>query len=162
MTTWLAAFMLVAAVALFVAAPLTEGFFRRRGRSTDELALEHLEHDRQLAMQGLRELEFDHAMGKVDEADYANLCATLERRALAAMSALERARRDEHGVTLRLASRRARPTASPPSPAAPRVAPTQRIKFCPQCGAAVGAGYNFCAECGTSLAVGARAVTQGE
>jgi len=37
-----------------------------------------------------------------------------------------------------------------------------RIKFCPQCGAAVGAGYSFCAECGTPLAIGARAATQGE
>lgn len=162
MTTWLAALMLVAAVALFVAAPLTEGFLRRRGRSVDELALEHLEHDRELAMQGLRELEFDHAMAKVDEADYANLRATLEARVLDAMSALERARRDPRGVTLKLASRRARPTAAPLSPAVPAVAPAHRIKFCPQCGSAVGAGYGFCAECGTSLAVGARAATQGE
>src|SRR5438876_909899 len=154
--------MLVAAVALFVAAPLTEGFLRRRGRSADELALEHLEHERELAVQGLRELEFDHAMGKLDETDYTNLCATLEARALSAMSALERARRDEHGATLRLASRRALPTASPLSPAVPPPAPARRIKFCPQCGSAVGAGYNFCGECGTSLAVGARAATQGE
>lgn len=161
MTTWVAALMLVAAVALFVAAPLTEGFFRRRSRGGDELALEQLEHDRTLAVQGLRELEFDHEMGKIDEADYANLRATLEARALAAMSAMERARRDDHGVTLRLASRRMRSN-DRATPAGLSVAAAARVKFCPQCGAAVGTGYSFCSECGTALATGGRVATQGE
>lgn len=161
MATWLAALLLVAAVALFVAAPLTGGLLRRRPASTDEVALERLEHERALAVQGLRELEFDHAMGKVDETDFVTLHAKLQARALNAMSSLEQARREDRGAPLRLASSRAR--ATPPSASqAASVARASRIRFCPQCGSATGSGYNFCAECGTSLASGMRAAGQGD
>jgi hypothetical protein len=48
-------------VALFVAAPLTEGFLRRKRSANLEFI--RLQHERGLALQGLRELEFDHEMG---------------------------------------------------------------------------------------------------
>lgn len=87
MTAYFAAFLIVAAVAMFVAAPLTEGFLRRK-RSVN-LELTRLQHDRELALQGLRELEFDHEMGKLDEVDYVSLKANLESHAFAAMRLLE-------------------------------------------------------------------------
>ncbi len=136
-----AAIMIVASVALFVAAPLAGGLFRRR-RVANELDLERLEHERGLAVQGLRELEFDHEMGKVDDADYRELKATLESRALAAMGAIDRAKGAGRVATMRLASRR--------SKAAP-VTQTGSFNFCPQCGVRAGAGHNFCAECGAAL-----------
>ncbi len=89
MSFYLAAIMIVAAVALFVAAPLVEGV-RSRRRAAPPGDAERFEHQRALALQGLRELEFDHEMGKLDEADYAALKGTLENRALAAMAALDR------------------------------------------------------------------------
>jgi cytochrome c-type biogenesis protein CcmI len=156
--TWIAAIMLVAAVALFVAAPLTEGFFRRRGATLNDLERDHLEHDRGLAVQGLRELEFDHEMGKLDEADYQSLRKKLEARALAAMSAIERTRGQSRG-TLRLAPRRSKPAADSTSTA---ILAARRVNFCPQCGVRVGAGHNFCAECGASLAIGAGAASRAE
>ncbi len=159
MVTWAAALMLVTAVALFVAAPLTEGIFRRRSAHPGEPALERLEHDRMLALQGLRELEFDHAMGKVDEADFSELRANLEARALHAMSALDRARQQDRGVKLlRVASRRVQPSSS----GAGSVPRSSRISFCPQCGSAVGAGYKFCAECGASFAGPMRGAATGD
>jgi cytochrome c-type biogenesis protein CcmI len=154
-TIYVAAIMLVAAVALFVAAPLTEGFLRRRRAGADDLELERLEHERALAVQGLRELEFDHEMGKIDDADYQSLRGPLERRALAAMSALEPARIEDHATTLRLASRRTKPVTA-------AAAPMRHANFCPQCGSRAGASHNFCAECGAALTIAARSATRAE
>jgi hypothetical protein len=153
---YVAAILIVAAVALFVAAPLSGGFPRRRGFTGRELDLERLEHERSLAVQGLRELEFDHEMGKLDEVDYRDLKRSLADRALSAMSAIER---------LHNAPRAARPgsaTVAAPPPllrtsafggATAVVLPN--VNFCPQCGVPVGAGHNFCAACGASLNVAA-------
>ena len=43
------------------------------------------EHERGLAVQGLRELEFDRQTGKLSDADYESLHDALEQRALAAI-----------------------------------------------------------------------------
>jgi hypothetical protein len=143
---YLAAAMIIAGVALFVAAPLGGGLFPRRQRSLSEVDRERLEHERGLAVQGLRELEFDREMGKLSESDYGSLHATLEQRALTAMAALEKFRGDPargKGLVRRIESARA-------VVGAPRVAP-RGINFCPQCGARCRAGSRFCAECGVRL-----------
>lgn len=142
--------MIVAAVAMFVAAPLTDGVVRRREARPD-IEAERLEHERALAMQGLRELEFDHEMGKLGDADYKSLRQGLEARALAAMSALDAARRRSR-ASLRLAPRRGKSAAQA----------RHNFIFCPGCGIRAGAGNRFCAECGASLGVGSRSGTQAE
>jgi ribosomal protein L40E len=138
--------MIIAGVALFVAAPLGGGFFPRRQRGSSEVDRERLEHDRGLAVQGLRELEFDREMGKLSESDYKSLYTTLEQRALKAMAALERFRVDPprgKGSVRRIESARG-------AVGAPRVAPRE-INFCPQCGARCPADSQFCGECGVRL-----------
>jgi zinc ribbon protein len=177
---YLAAILIVAAVALFVAAPLSGGFPRRRRSTTLQLELERLEHERGLAVQGLRELEFDHEMGKLDEVDYHDLKRSLADRALSAMSAIERARGDARAATMRLAARPARTSPASVALAAASPTPTLRtpsarrqlgavgaglplVNFCPQCGARVGTGHNFCAECGANLSpVAARTASRAE
>jgi hypothetical protein len=168
MANYLAAILIVAAVALFVAAPLSGGFSRRRGITIRELDLNRHEHDRGLAVQSLRELEFDHAMGKLDEADYQDLKRSLEDRALLAMSAIERlrgaGRPTECAATMQYALRAARPRpaliVSPTGDPSARRSPVGAtgsqpvVNCCPQCGVAVGAGYNYCASCGASLSFG--------
>jgi cytochrome c-type biogenesis protein CcmI len=149
--TYLAAFMIVAAVALFVAAPLTEGVRRRRHTSTDELEIERFRHAQALAMQGLRELEFDHEMGKLDVADYQRLRATLEHRALAAMSALDRARPQDSAPPS---------SAAPSPPGGPSPRTLAGSNFCPQCGARRAPAAGFCSECGVALASGAPVATR--
>ncbi len=152
MANYVAAILIVAAVALFVAAPLSGGFSRRRRSTPREFDVERLEHERGLAVQGLLELEFDHEMGKLDELDYRNLKRSLEERALSAMSALEHARSAggaTRGVPMRLAARVSRPGRVAASGAAAGTPPT--MNFCPQCGVRAGAGHNFCAACGASL-----------
>src|SRR5208337_2745333 len=128
----LAAALIVAGVALFVAAPLGIGLVGARAKSAGELQIERHEHDRALAMQGLRELEFDREMGKLSEADYAALREGLMARALGASAALERlhaalAPAPETAAALpRLVKSQAAPATAP--------AAASRIRFCPQCG----------------------------
>lgn len=165
---YLAAVLIVASVALFVAAPLGGGLlaYRRAGGGTAEA--ERLEHERALAMQGLRELEFDREMGKLAEADYAALRESLMARALSASAALERLRAAAPQIAMPAASApeaaAARPRLVKPIPASgPLVtapAAPSRIRFCPQCGAE--AAGNFCCECGAPLSMSARAVARAE
>lgn len=89
MAPWLAMLLLAASVALFVAAPLTEAFTARK-QSGATVDVARFEHERGLALAGIRELEFDHAMGKIADAEFATMRARLESRALTAMTALAR------------------------------------------------------------------------
>lgn len=161
---YLAASLIVVGVALYVAAPLGAGLIADRSRAEAEREVERLDRERGLAVQALRELEFDREMGKLSPADYEGLHASLENRALATMALLEKARADERRQA-RVAPRRialakradtAPPIAPPPvrrvdfAPA-PSAQHPRRIKFCPQCGARAEADSNFCGECGVAL-----------
>jgi cytochrome c-type biogenesis protein CcmI len=184
---YLAAVLIVASVALFVAAPLGGGLRATQRAGRDAAERERLEHERALAMQGLRELEFDREMGKLSETDYAALREGLMRRALGASAALERLRAATapalaaaggaasyvtcapQAVAPRPRLVRSLPAAGPTpevssaaagSATAAPAAPA-RIRFCPQCGAEVAAG-NFCSECGEPLSVSARAGARAE
>jgi cytochrome c-type biogenesis protein CcmI len=138
---WIAALLIVAAVAMFVAAPLAEGLFDRR-RESGDAEMRRFEHQRSLAVQALRELDFDHQMGKLDQDDYRNLRSTLENRALAAMSALERG---SHQVVTCPAIDSGE---SPPLDG-------ESVGRCPTCGTLTGAAQNFCIDCGAALALSA-------
>ncbi len=156
---YLAAILIVAAAALFVAAPLIEGVRPRRRSAAPER--ERLEHQRALAVQGLRELEFDHEMGKLDEGDYAALKRTLEERALAAMTALDRlsAPPSANGAV-----------SVTPGPGGAQLAPsaengtaavmpgldrgiqrTDGARFCPQCGGRFDGDARACPACGVAV-----------
>ena len=157
---YVAAALIIAAVALFVSAPLAGGFFPSRRKGASEVGRERLEHERGLAVQGLRELEFDREMGKLSDADYQSLHDALEQRALTAMAALEKERGAEAGrgksPVRRIDSARA-VGGAPRSPAAQR-----DINFCPECGTRALGGANFCAECGTTLNSLDRATSRGD
>lgn len=162
---YLAAAMIVAGVALFVAAPLGAGFFRLGRRDSKHLELERLEHERGLAVQALRELEFDREMGKLSDADYESLHSQLESRALSRMEALDKLHAEmkhaaaEKKPALRVEPIR-RPATPPPSPfiaTPPRLsAGGTRVRFCPKCGVRTAANAKFCGECGVSLHPAAR------
>lgn len=160
-----AASLIVAGVALFVAAPLGIGLIAERGRTPNELQLIGQEHDRGLAVQGLRELEFDREMGKLSDADYQSMRARLEDRALTAMTSIEKLRAEIRKPTLAPAPRR---MVAPRRPEAiqtlsvhqesPRTG-SRKVRFCPQCGTRAVNDANFCAECGVSLKASPRATT---
>ncbi len=181
MAFYISAFFIIAGVALFVAAPLAGGLGLRARRGREELETDRLEHEHALAVQGLRELEFDREMGKLSDNDYESLRAGLEDRALQAMGALETLKEQElaasqAAATVRPKLREAAAIANqisamskpPPAipivsgldasvpPPSPRNAPVEigggrRIRFCPQCGTRTPLSGNFCGECGTPL-----------
>lgn len=155
-----AALLLVLGVALFVAAPLGDDVLGGRRARRGSLEAERLEHERGLAMQGLRELEFDREMGKLSDADYASLRESLMERAMAASTALERLHE-----TRRTAAVPPRPrlvkTAPPGSPPASAPSAPAQIRFCPQCGAEAMPG-NFCSECGAPFSAPSRAAARAE
>jgi hypothetical protein len=81
--------VLVAAVALFVAAPL----FRPPEPALADVApdvRERWERQKRQALAAIKELELDHQMGKVSEEDLAMMRGRFEAQALEAMAALER------------------------------------------------------------------------
>jgi cytochrome c-type biogenesis protein CcmI len=129
---WVAAILLIIAVGLFIAAPLSDHVLAGRGSALSAES-KWREHEHALAVQALRELEFDQAMGKLDASDYRALRERLENRALAAMSEREKTPRQSFD----------------------RVAPTRTVtvNFCHQCGTRIGRAHSFCANCGERLAV---------
>jgi cytochrome c-type biogenesis protein CcmI len=166
----LAAALIVAGVALFVAAPLGIGLVGARAKSVGELQVERHEHERALAVQGLRELEFDREMGKLSDADYQSMHQALEDRALTAMAAIEKIRDQAANAKkpivtpltprkLAPAPRRIDPIPTlvvhmdPPRPQqTPSQASTPRkITFCPQCGMRAAPDSKFCAQCGIAI-----------
>ena len=165
MAFYIAAVLIVAGVALLVAAPLAGGLRRRARRSREELELDHWEHEQALAVQGLRELEFDREMGKLSDADYESLRASLQARALQAMSAIEKFKEQERAanlaaVTVRPRLREAAAIAdeiaamSRPQPAIPIVsglggiAPPAPAPRAPTAEIAGGRRVRFCPQCG--------------
>ncbi len=76
-------------VMLKMAAALSDDTLEVTGRVRD-LERERLEHEKSLVLQGIKELEADHAVGKVDQADYAHLRKTAEARALEIIQALRK------------------------------------------------------------------------
>jgi hypothetical protein len=119
---YLATLLIIAGVALFVASPLTGRPLSRTQKNPARSQFEHWQHEEALAVQGLREAEFDREMGKLSDSDYASLRAALEARALKAMTAIERLKENERAATLAALAaaeqkRAAVPLAAVPPPA---------------------------------------------
>jgi cytochrome c-type biogenesis protein CcmI len=166
----LAAALIVAGVALFVAAPLGIGLVGARAKSAGQLQVERHEHERALAVQGLRELEFDREMGKLSDADYESMHQALEDRALTAMAAIEKIRDQAANAKkpivtpltprkLAPAPRRIDPIPTlvvhmdppRPQPTPPPLSASHKITFCPQCGMRAAPDSKFCAQCGIAI-----------
>ena len=92
-----------------------------------------LEADKALVLRSIKELEFDRAMGKVSDADFAEISGRLRARAMALMEDLDR---------------------QAASPTAPRVRPTSaaRAGHCVTCGTINDTDARFCKQCGGRLA----------
>ncbi|HEY9157807.1 c-type cytochrome biogenesis protein CcmI [Candidatus Binatus sp.] len=158
----LAAALIVAGVALFVAAPLGIGLVGARAKSPGQLQAERDEHERGLAVQGLRELEFDREMGKLSDADYESMHQALEERALTAMAAVEKFRlqtgraanpKKLSSAPVTQAPRRPVTPVAHPEPPPPQSSPSpgRKIRFCAQCGARAEDDSKFCAQCGLAI-----------
>jgi hypothetical protein len=92
-----------------------------------------LERDKALVLRSIKELEFDHQMKKVSDADFAEIGARLRTRAMTLIAELDAAPMTE----------------ATPAPTPARVAaPASATVYCTACGAANDADARFCKACG--------------
>ena len=103
----------------------------------------------------LRELRFDHQVGKVSEADYKVFDAQLKGQAVAVLKEIDGLKKAEADpdldahieaeiAALRSKGRRQAARGGGSWPVAP-------VNFCPKCGTKVKPGDQFCGKCGTAL-----------
>ncbi len=130
-----AALLLLSAAVIcagLVAVAMTQavaGFFKRTPVAPLPVnARAALEREKALVLRSLKELEFDKAMGKVSEADFADISQRLRARAIALMQDLDRVA-DE---------------------SAP-VRPAPRGNACPKCETKNDPDARFCKNCGSGL-----------
>ena len=92
----------------------------------------HLEREKALVLRSIKELEFDHKMGKVSDADYNEIVGNLRARALTLMQDLDRA-------------------PSEPDDDIEATPAAASADACPQCGTSNDADAKFCKQCGRKL-----------
>jgi hypothetical protein len=135
----LSAAVVAAGLAGFAAYRALGGFFGFAGRDAAPLrasAQEGLLREKALTLRSIKELEFDHAMGKISDADFHDMSGRLRARALVLMEELHRA-------------------TTPPDARwhAPRTHPAPApARVCAACGTAYDDDARFCKQCGKAVA----------
>jgi hypothetical protein len=115
-----------------------------------------LEREKQLVLRSIKELEFDRAMGKVAEADFADMVARLRARAIGLMKQLD----EKHSGYRTLIEREVQERLGIGSAAAPggaAVKPSAARVMCGECHTANEHDAKFCKACGSRLGVIAHA-----
>lgn len=121
------------------------------------------------ALRALKELEFDHQVGKISEEDYQRFNQRLSRQAIGLIQQLEKITPESSALDEQLEAeiaqrRRAQPSVNsqPPAKIAPASvpAPAGALRFCTQCGAQLDPNHKFCGNCGTPIAATAVAKAQ--
>jgi hypothetical protein len=100
-----------------------------------------LEREKALTLRSIKELEFDRAMGKVSDADFAEMAARLRGKAAGLIQRLDAGASYREQIDRELERRRR--AAAPATPVA---------GTCGGCGTVNDADARFCKQCGTSLA----------
>ena len=123
---------------LFVDSGTLEGTSRREGRRRE------LIEERERVLETIRELDFDHRMGKVEEGDYKDARSRYEAQAIEAMRAVDRTKGKpdkadvEKQIEAEVASLRN----------------SGKGSKCPDCGKALSSDARFCAQCGSPVSRG--------
>lgn len=143
--------------ALYVARPFLQAPATNARRSSRLNQLNHKE----IILEQIRQLEFDHETGKVPDDVYASQRQALVTEAAQLLHALDQSYQEDEidsAIEDAVAARRVgdkpvvpvRPTPAPM--ATPQPARQARGKFCSQCGQPSEPTDNFCAFCGHQLA----------
>jgi len=178
----LVAILMVAVALVIVMYPLWArrgGWAMPRWRPQDE-RIEQLLSQREAAYAAIKDLEFDHAMGKLSDADYQAMRAKYEAKAVAVLQELDKYGGrvpagdaiEEQVRALRAQRRKERgapASAKCPACSAPYQAGDQfcakcgaTLLVCSSCGAPYREGDRFCARCGSKLVVSARVGVGGQ
>lgn len=143
----------LAAVAL-VLDPLVRPYAIRPEPPSSEPEDDPVEQRKELALAALKEIEFDRAMGKLDDADYERMKAKYTAEALAAIREADAAAAPalvEPAVAQPPVGSGAGGDAVEALVAAKRRAGKGR-KFCTECGSELEGTGKFCVECGARMA----------
>ena len=118
-------------------APLAGGQRARGGQLLGGRTRIALEREKTLVLRAIKDLEFDRAMGKVSDADFAEMSARLRARASGLLRQLDRGAGYRGEIERELATR----LKAPPAPARSSCA----------CGTANDSDARFCKACGRQL-----------
>jgi hypothetical protein len=109
-------------------------------------------------MVAIKDLEFDHQVGKISEEDYQRFDARLRRQAIAYMQQIEKrspqiakiedALEAEISRQRRTLNGRNQPA---PKPTTITGTATTSLRFCTNCGESLSPNHKFCANCGTPV-----------
>ncbi len=121
------------------------------GAALDPRSREAVAREKALVLRSLKELEFDHAMRKVSDADFREMGSRLRARAMELMRDLD------HADASAPAPRVAPPADAPDSgagagPVFAQLPPDTAPQPCAACGTENDADARFCKSCGTRLA----------
>ena len=101
-----------------------------------------VDREKTLVLRAIKELEFDHAMGKVSDLDFAEMGLRLRTRAAGLLRQLDAGAAYATQIEQEIARRLAQ--AGVPAAAAN----TRAERFCTQCGSPSAATARFCGQCG--------------
>jgi hypothetical protein len=125
----LSAAVICAGLVAIALARAVSGFFNRTPAPVLPVtARQQLEREKSLVLRSLKELEFDRAMGKVSDADYADISQRLRARAIVLMQDIDRAVDEQVPVP-----------------------PAARTPGCAKCGTVNDPDARFCKNCGNGL-----------
>jgi hypothetical protein len=110
-----------------------------------------LEREKTLTLRAIKDLEFDRAMGKISEADFAEMGTRLRARAARLIAQLDTERGYREQIERDIARRiGADPTVHVP-PLSPASVPARDARTCRSCGKSSDLDARFCKHCGSSL-----------
>jgi len=111
-----------------------------------------IEREKMLVLRSIKELEFDRAMDKISEQDYADMVARLRARAVRLIRQLDAGQTGYREVIEReLASRLGRSAALKQEPRREESLEITPVGACTSCGTSNETDARFCKQCGTKL-----------
>ena len=111
-----------------------------------------LEREKNLALRAIKELEFDHAMGKIATADYEEMTGRLRARAVRLLKQLDASEIGYREVIERELAKRLSKAGVAPAEQVSEVPPvTETSAACVTCGTSNDSDARFCKQCGTKL-----------
>jgi hypothetical protein len=112
-----------------------------------------LERDKALVLRSIKELEFDRAMGKISEKDFAEMGGRLRSRAARIIRQLDAGAGYRQQIDAEIERRIGPGSVRPPAPVTPpgASAPARRALVCGACQQVNDPDAKFCKNCGASL-----------
>lgn len=130
----------VGVAALRTVGPLAGLFSSEAPRAVGGRTRAALEREKALVLRSIKELEFDRAMGKLSDKDFAEMSHRLRARAAGLIRQLDAGAGYRDQIEKEVQRR-----------IAPKIAATPAVRFCSACGGKVDPDARFCKHCGVSV-----------